>query len=70
MWICSRIDACIGNDEVPVDAQDLAKALNQVCFSVSTFKVSIFQVGSSCLVLVYSLLLLFLCVVMVSGVSA
>ncbi|KAJ4879027.1 zinc ion binding [Raphanus sativus] len=28
--LANRIDACIGNDEVPVDAQDLAKALNQV----------------------------------------
>lgn len=29
---CSRIDASIGNDEVPVDAQELAKTLlNQVC---------------------------------------
>ncbi|KAL0797527.1 hypothetical protein Bca101_052701 [Brassica carinata] len=29
--LANRIDASIGNDEVPMDAQDLAKTLNQVC---------------------------------------
>ena len=47
---CSRIDASIGNDEVPVDAQELAKTLlNQVCLLFLSCKVSIFRGVSSCL---------------------